>query len=324
MPDIVNSQCCRLIFTPDSDELKDFRNGAMRMGSLQVVTINLPRLAYEAKGDDGKLFEILDEKMDLAKEVLLKKRVVIKERLADGALPFCAMDCFGETYLNLDKQVLNIGFVGLNELLKAHMNSEIHEDSAWRFGLKVIRHMVNRVNAYGEETGYRFGCIQTPAESCAHRLALVDRKAFGEQAILQGDIGNGGIYYTNSSHVRPSAGIPLFDRINIESSFHPLTKGGAIMHVWLGESNPSPEAVWKLIKRIATKSLAAYFAFTKDMTICKKCSNVESSLQARCNLCGADGNSLEHWSRITGYYQQLRGWNAGKLQEFKDRHRYVV
>lgn len=325
MPDIVNSQCCRLIFTPDSDELEDFHKGAMRMGSLQVVTINLPRLAYEAKGNDNTLFEKLDERMDLAKEVLLIKQKVIKERMDGGVLPFCAMDCFGEPYLNLYKQVLNIGFVGLNELLKAHLGKELHEDpDAWRFGLQVIKHMMSRVNAYAEETGYRFGCIQTPAESCAHRLALIDRKTFGEKAIVQGDIGNGGIYYTNSSHIRPSAGVPLLDRINIEASFHPLTKGGAIMHVFLGESNPSPEAVWRLIKRIATKSLAAYFAFTKDMTICRKCNSVEGSLQTRCNRCGAEGDDLEFWSRITGYYQQLSGWNAGKLQEFKDRHRYTV
>ncbi len=325
MPDIVNSQCCRLIFAPDSDELKDFHKGAMRMGSLQVVTVNLPRLAYEAGGNDEKLFDLLDERMDLAKEVLLIKRDVVRERMKGGALPFCAMDCFGEPYLNLDKQVLNVGFVGLNELLKAHLGVELHEDTnVWRFGLRVINHMVNRVSEYASETNLRFGCIQTPAESCAHRLALVDRRVFGDRAVVQGDTGNGGIYYTNSSHIRPSAGIPLVDRIKIESSFHPLTKGGAILHVWLGESNPSPEAVWSLIRRIATESLAAYFAFTRDMTICRKCNTVEANLQTRCKTCGGEGNDLEHWSRITGYYQHVRGWNAGKVQEFKDRHRYVM
>lgn len=325
MPDIVNSQCCRLIFTPDSDELKDFHKGAMRMGSLQVVTINLPRLAYEAGGDDARLFELLDKRMDLAREVLMIKRDVVRERMKGGALPFCTMDCYGEPYLNLDKQVLNVGFVGLNELLKAHLGSELHEDkTAWRFGLEVIRHMVNRVGTYAEDTGYRFGCIQTPAESCSHRLALVDRRVFGDKAVVQGDTGNGGIYYTNSSHVRPSAGMPLVDRIGIESSFHPLTKGGAILHVFLGEGNPSAESVWKLIRRIATESLAAYFAFTRDMTICRQCSGVEANLQPTCKRCGATGDDLEHWSRITGYYQQVRGWNAGKVQEFKDRHRYAV
>lgn len=325
MPDIVNSQCCRLIFTPDSDELKDFHKGAMRMGSLQVVTLNLPRLAYEARGNDDRLFSLLDERMDLAREVLMIKRELVRERMKEGALPFCSMDCYGEPYLNLDKQVLNVGFVGLNELLKAHVGLELHEDpSAWRFGLRVIRHMIDRVANYAEETGYRFGCIQTPAESCAHRLALVDRRAFGDQSVVQGDTGNGGIYYTNSSHVRPSAGIPLLERIRVESSFHPLTRGGAILHVWLGESNPSPEATWHLIRRVATDSLAAYFAFTRDMTICRRCNNVEANLQVQCHRCGAANDDLEHWSRITGYYQQLRGWNAGKVQEFKDRHRYTV
>lgn len=325
MPDIVNSQCCRLIFAPDSDELEDFHKGAMRMGSLQVVTINLPRIAYEAKGSDDRLFEILDLRMDLAKDVLLLKREVIKERIEGNALPFCAMDCFGEPYLNLDKQVLNVGFVGLNELLKAHIGAELHESSsAWRFGLRVIKHMVDRVNNYAKETGYRFGCIQTPAESTAHRLALVDRKMFGDNAVVQGDLNNGGIYYTNSSHIRPSAEIPLLDRINTEASFHPLTKGGAILHVWLGEGNPSQESVWSLIKRIATQSLTAYFAFTRDMTICRSCNGVEGGLIARCRHCGAGADKLEYWSRITGYYQQLRGWNAGKVQEFKDRHRYAL
>ena len=325
MPDIVNSQCCRLIFTPDGDELKDFHKGAMRMGSLQVVTINLPRIAYDAKGDDSRLYEILDSRMDFAKEVLLIKRRIVKKRMKEGSLPFCTMDCFGEPYLNLDKQVLNIGFVGLNELLKAHLNMELHDDpSSWRFGLEVIDHMVKRVDAYAEETGYRFGCIQTPAESCAHRLALIDRKLLGSAAVVQGDTGNGGIYYTNSSHVRPSAGIALTERMQIEASFHPLTKGGAIMHIWLGEEHPSPRALWSFTKRIATKSLASYFAFTRDITICRRCGTMEGSLQIKCKNCGATADELEHWSRITGYYQQLRGWNAGKVQEFKDRHRYIL
>jgi ribonucleoside-triphosphate reductase len=324
MPDIVNSQCCRLIFTPEGDELEDFRNGGLRMGSLQVVTINLPRLAYEAMGDDTKLFELLDERMDLAKEVLMIKREVIKERLRGGALPFCAMDHDGEPYLNVDKQFLNFGFVGLNEMLKAHVGVELHSEEAWRFGLKFIKHMVDRSTEFSQETGFRFGCIQTPAESCAYRLALIDRKLYGDKAVVQGDLINGSPYYTNSSHIRPSAAIPLLDRINIESSFHPLLRGGVILHVWLGENNPSTEALWNLTRRIATKTLAAYFAYTRDLTICQKCSSVMPGLLSTCTNCGATGDSLEQWSRITGYYQQVRGWNAGKIAELKDRHRYSV
>jgi anaerobic ribonucleoside-triphosphate reductase len=325
MPDIVNSQCCRLIFTPDSDELEDFHKGALRMGSLQVVTINLPRVAYDAKGNDDKVFEILDKRMDLAREVLLVKQDIIRKRLKEGALPFCGMDCEGESYLNIDKQVLNVGFVGLNEMLKAHTGHELHEGGdAWRFGLRVIKHMVDRTTKYTQETGYRFGCIQTPAESCAHRLAMIDLKLFGEKAIVQGDLSKGAVYYTNSSHVRPSVGLPLFERINIESSFHPLTRGGAILHVWLGEKEPSAESMWNLTKRIAKNSLAAYFTYTRDLTICQKCNTVEGGRLTNCKKCGANGDDLEYWSRVTGYYQRVRGWNSGKVQEFKDRNRYEI
>jgi ribonucleoside-triphosphate reductase len=116
----------------------------------------------------------------------------------------------------------------------------------------------------------------------------------------------------------------LFDRIQVEASFHPLTKGGAILHVWLGENNPSPEALWSLTEKIATRTLTAYFTFTRDLTICRRCSTVEGGLLATCKRCGAEGDDLEHWSRITGYYQQVRGWNAGKKRELLDRQRYVV
>jgi len=325
MPDIVNSQCCRIILTPDSEEEDDFRLGRVRMGSLQMITINLPRIAYESNRNDQEFFEILDERMDLAKEALEIKRNTIKKRLDEGALPFASMDVDGEPYLKLGKQVLNIGFIGLNEALKAHTGEELHEtQNAWRFGLKIISHMANRAEEYTKETGGRFGILQTPAESTCHRLALIDRKMFGDRAVVQGDFNNGSPYYTNSSHVKPSADIPFGQRVKIEASFHPITRGGAIMHVWLGEANPSPEAIASLTKRIATKSLAAYFTYTKDLTICTKCQKVESGLLKICPNCGAVDPDLEWWSRITGYYQRVKGWNAGKRAELADRRRYAT
>lgn len=325
MPDIVNSQCCRLILTPDTQELEDFHAGRIRMGSLQVVTINLPQLAYEANGNDARLFELLGERMDLARQVLMIKRELIKQRLKEGVLPFAAMDCDGQPYLNIDKQILNIGFVGLTEMLKAHLGSWLHETSdAWRFGLKVIKSLADTVAEYSKTNGdgLRFGCVQTPAESCAHRLALLDSRKYGEKAVVQGDRENGSVYYTNSSHVQPSADIPLMSRIKTEASFHPLTRGGAILHVWLGESAPDPSAIWQLTRRIATQTLTAYFAYTKDLTICKNCSKVSSGLLSACPTCGATGDAVEWWSRITGYYQRVKSWNDGKRAELTDRYRY--
>lgn len=327
MPDIVNSQCCRIILTPDTEEIDDLYAGRIRMGSLQMVTINLPQIAYEVNGNDTKLFELIDERMELARQVLLIKREIIKRRLREGTLPFASMDCDGEPYLKIDKQILNLGFIGLTEMLKAHTGSWLHEDDeAWRFGLRVIKFMADEATRFSRENGegLRFGVVQTPAESCSHRLALIDFRKYGEKVVVEGDRKTGAIYYTNSSHVQPAADIPLMTRIKIEASFHPLTRGGAIMHVWLGENNPDPEAIWQLTRRIATQSLAAYFAYTKDLTICVNCSKVSPGLLHMCPNCGATGEAVEWWSRITGYYQRVKGWNAGKRAELMDRRRYSL
>jgi ribonucleoside-triphosphate reductase len=323
MPDIVNSQCCRVILAPDSEELEDLYAGRIRMGSLQMVTINLPQAAYVSNGNDDKLFELLEERMEMAKEVLLIKRSLIKKRLKQGTLPFAAMKCDGEPYLNVDKQILSIGFLGLNEMLKAHLDHWLHENRyAWRFGLKVVKHMVEISDRFSRESGFRFSLIQTPAESCAHRLALIDCRRYEDKAIVQGDRDSGSVYYTNSSHVQPLADIPLLDRILIEASFHPLTRGGAIMHVWLDENVPNASSLWLFTKRIATQTLAAYFAYTKDITICSKCSKVSAGLLKSCPHC--QNGDVEWWSRITGYYQRVRSWNAGKRRELLDRHRYTL
>jgi ribonucleoside-triphosphate reductase len=303
--------------------MEDFYQGRARMGSLQMITINLPQIAYEAGGNDDRLFELLDSRVELAKEAFFIKQRLIKRRMEEASLPFASMDCDGEPYLKVNKQSLSLGFIGLNEMLKYHTDEWLHEsDEAWRFGLKVVKYLADKAEELTEETGSRFQCIQTPAESCAHRLALIDYRKYGDRVIVQGDKKTGSVYYTNSSHVQPSADLQLFKRIKIESSFHPLTRGGAILHVWLGESYPNPEAIWKLTKRIALKSLTSYFAYTKDLTICLNCSKISAGLLDSCPNCGASGEQIDWWSRITGYYQRVKAWNAGKRAELRDRHRY--
>jgi len=327
MPKICHSQCCRLLlFGSEDDERdqEDFYEGRIRTTCLHYTTVNLPRIAYEARGDDDAVFDILAERMELAKESLLIRRRIVAEALKSGRLPLLAMDVGnGDTYYPLDRAWHNIGFVGLNEMLKAHTGFELHEDrEAWRFGLKVIRFMSRTCQEYAEETGLRWALLQTPAESCAHRLALIDLREFGDEAVVQGDRRTGAVYYTNSSHVRPSADIPLMRRLTIEGSFHPLTTGGAIAHVWLGERRPEPKALWELTKRIATKTNISYFAHTLDYTVCPRCWATEAGLQERCPRCGYEG--VEWYSRVTGYYSRVSRWNAGKRAELVDRRRYYV
>ncbi len=320
LPDNVFAQCCRLVLAPDNQDWEDFKNGCMRTGSLQVVTINLPRIAYEANGDDERLFEILEQRMNLAREVIELKREIIIKRMKQGALPFLTQDVDGEPYYRVDKVVRSIGFVGLNEMLKAHIGQELHESKeAWKFGLEVIKRMMDIAMEWSIETGQRWVITQTPAESCAHRLALLDLKEFNGKAIVQGNVKTGAVYYTNSSHVRVSADVPLFERLKIEGSFHPLCNGGMMAHVWIGESSPNPELLWELTKKIATKTLIGYWAYTKDMTFCRSCGKLSGGINRNCPFCSS--NDVEWYSRVTGYYQRVSGWNDGKVQELFDRKR---
>ena len=327
MPKICHSQCCRLLLFGEEDNEKDqedFYEGRVRTTCLHYTTVNLPRVAYEAGGDDDTLFDILRERMELAKESLLVRREVVAKALRSGRLPLLAMDVGnGDTYYPLDRAWHNVGFVGLNEMLKAHTGFELHEDrDAWRFGLRVVKFMSEVCREFAEETGLRWALLQTPAESAAHRLALIDLREFGDKAVVQGDRRTGAVYYTNSSHVRPSADIPLMRRLMIEGSFHPLTTGGAIAHVWLGERRPDPGALWSLTKKIAMRTNISYFAHTLDYTVCPRCWTVEPGLRERCPSCGHEG--VEWYSRVTGYYSRVSRWNAGKKAELLDRHRYYI
>ncbi len=317
LPDNVFAQCCRLVLSPDANDWKDFERGCMRTGSLQVVSINLPRIAYESR-DEDELFDLLLERMILARRIIEIKADVIKRGMENGSLPFLTQDVDGEPYYRVDKVVRSIGFVGLNEMLKAFTGEELHEsEAAWNFGLKVIKFMMDTAVEWSKETGLRWVITQTPAESTAYRFARLDRKYFRD-AVVQGE--GDSIYYTNSSHCRVSANIPLFRRLKIEGSFHPLCNGGMMAHVWLGESSPSPELLWKLTKKIATKTLIGYWAYTKDMTYCRRCQKVSGGISDTCPSCGS--KDVECYSRITGYYQRVSGWNEGKKRELKDRHRF--
>ncbi len=324
MPEYSCYQCCAYLMPlSEQNTDNDLYNGTTRGGALQVVTINLPRIGYDAKGDDDKLYELLRERMNIAKDVLLAKREIIKKRMKQGLLPFLSqsIDDKGTPYLVVDKQSLEIGMVGLNEMLQAHTGHELHE-GVLEFGLKFIKKMTDIAREFSEETGLKFVVSRTPAESAAYRLASLDMKEYNGKAIVQGDKEKKSVYYTNGNHVRPSADVPLIERVKIEASFSPLLMGGTMSHIWLGEANPSAEALTKFTENITKKTLMGYFAYTKDMTVCKNCMFVAPNMLKTCPKCNS--SNVDWYSRITGYYQKVSGWNAGKLQELYDRRRYTV
>ncbi len=326
MPEFACYQCCSFLMPlNESSTQDDVYNGTIRGGGLQVVTINLPQVAYNAGGSDERFFEVLRDRMDKAKQTLLLKNKIIHKNLEHGMLPFMnqKIDDKGTRYLEPDLQSYIIGFIGMNEMAKVHTGMEMHEsDDAWKFALRVMKRMNEIVAQFRSETKLTFSLARTPAESSGERLAKIDYKNYGSRAVFQGDIKTDSIYYTNSFHVRPSANIPLFRRLQIEGAFHPLTDGGAMSHIWLSEAYPDPNAIYELTKKIATKTAIQYFAYTKDLSVCENCGTTTGGLIKLCPKCGSE--NMQWWSRITGYYQNVTGWNKGKLEELKDRTRYGI
>ncbi|MDD2678771.1 MAG: anaerobic ribonucleoside-triphosphate reductase [Candidatus Nanoarchaeia archaeon] len=321
MPDAVQSQCCRYFLIPDSKQMKQINEGKLRFGSLQTVTANLPRCAYESKGNEKLMYENIDSQFETAKTVFDAKRDTMRKYLLNGGAPFLTQEFEGEPYFELDTSTNSFGFVGLNELVQAMTGKQLHEDKdSLRFGLKVMNYMKEKTLKMEKQTSQRWSLVQTPAESTATRFAQLDNK-YNHPAI-KGEAGTKNVYYTNSSHVHVGANIPLWDRIKMESSFHPLLMGGAITHVFMGEKDPNPEALADFIKKIATKTLCSYFSFTKDMTQCKDCGKMSTGMRQNCQFCSS--SKVEWYSRVTGYLTPVKSWNEGKKAEMKDRVKYSL
>ncbi|AEF96467.1 anaerobic ribonucleoside-triphosphate reductase [Methanotorris igneus] len=314
-----NAMGCRTRLS--GDWTGDAEVDTLRTGNMQWYTINLPRIAYEAKGDDDRLFEILRERLELVKEALLIKHKVTMERLyEDGVMPFLTQKFDGEEYYRYDHTTKTFGFVGLNEMLKYHLGEELHTSKdALKFGERVIRYMREYADDLKEKTGLRWSVTQTPAESTAGRFARLDMKYYREEAktVVNGDLSDiDSLYYSNSSHVRVDAPITLGEKLRIEERFHPICNGGHIMHLWNIESAADPEVLMSITKKI-TKTNIGFWAYTKNLSVCEKCRMAMGGLRDKCINCGNE--NIAKFSRITGYLQNVSNFNKAKQQEVKDR-----
>ncbi|MFO8019428.1 MAG: anaerobic ribonucleoside-triphosphate reductase [Promethearchaeia archaeon] len=328
MPDEIHSQCCRKFLKgnqivskctldPEKRKKENVWDDYVTIGSLQSVSLNLPRYAYMAKNED-KYFEILDEMMELSSGILLKKRELMEKRLESGHLPLCSGTIDGEPLFKLEDQNLSIGFTGLNEAVKYLTGDELHEsDTAYGLGKKILNYMVGKCNSMTERDEISYSLWEQPAESTANRLAQLDLKHFPEQAIPQskGD----SAYYTNSDHFRYGADIPLYDRIKKQGDFHPIVSGGVITHIWLGEQKPDVQGLWELTKNVCLNTNTAYFAYTTDFIFCPSCKKMFRGSQFHCPQCNSE--DVKVYSRITGYYSEVNRYNDGKRAEWEARKR---
>ncbi|MHA1149253.1 MAG: anaerobic ribonucleoside-triphosphate reductase [Promethearchaeota archaeon] len=328
MPDEIHSQCCRkflsgneiisrCILDPEQRKNANVWENYVTIGSLQSVSLNLPRYAYMSRSEEDYL-KILDDKMELSARILLKKWDLMEKRLKSGHLPLCSGTINGEPIFKLKDQNLSLGFTGLNEAVKSLTGLELHEDpSAYECGKRILEYMVAKCNTMTERDGKSYSLWQQPAESTANRLAKLDLKHFPNKAIPQGT-GNG-VYYTNSDHIRYDADIPLSRRIQLQAEYHPIVSGGVISHIFLGEQKPDINGLWELTKNICLNTNTAYFSYTIDFTYCPHCQKMFRGGQFTCPRCGSADAKV--YSRITGYYSEVNRYNDGKRQEWEARKR---
>jgi len=320
------SECCRLSFNLDRNDLEDAKEPwKMRYSAMQNVTINLPRVAYRANGNDEALFEDITAMISLAAKAHLEKRAFISRLLSagfGGPLALLTMTLDGEQYYRLKRATFLVGMLGLNEMVQFHTGYQMHENKeSLKFGLKVIAYMKKEVERIGKENGLRMVLEQTPAESTAYRLAKLDLKYYPLPAstVVRGMKDSGEVYYTNSTYFNVGAPMDPITRVKGEGLFHPLIEAGALTHVWLGEAKPSAESLANFVKKSFYNTQNSQIAFSPEFTSCLSCGKTFRGLSDKCAYCGSE--NIEGITRVTGFFSKVNSWNKGKLGELKQRYR---
>ena len=323
------SECCRLSFKLDKSDLEDAKTPwKMRYSAMQNVTLNLPRIAYEANMNDDRMHELITDRLQLAAKAHKQKKEFISKLLSMGKygpLALLTMEPDGEPYYRLEKATFLIGMLGLNEMVQYHTGQQMHESKdSLMFGLEVIAYMKNEAERIGNDVGIKMPLEQTPAESTAYRMARLDMKHYPMQAptVIKGNKSAGELYYTNSTYLNVSEPINPIDKVKKEGIFHPMIDAGALTHVWLGESKPDPESLASFVKKTMRNTQNAQIAFSPEFTSCLDCGKTSRGLDERCTKCGS-GN-IEGITRVTGFFSKVSGWNKGKIGELKDRNRVEI
>ncbi len=288
------SECCRLQFKLNDDDLRDAKHPwKMRYSAMQNVTINLPRMAYMSEGDETRLFENIEENIELIAKAHTQKKEFIGKILARGkygSLPILSMKYDGEPYYRFHRASFLIGMLGLNELVEFMTGEQMHEsNSATKFGLKVISFMKKKAEEIGERYGIHMPLEQTPAESTAYRMAKLDLEHCPKKAkkVVKGNVSSGHMYYTNSTYFNVGAQMSPMERVRKEGMFHPLIDAGAMTHVWLGESNPNKRSLTNFVMKSFNNTNNTQIAFSPEITFCKTCRKRMTGLKDVCPSCAS-------------------------------------
>jgi len=313
-PSDVRSMCCRLRL--DLRELRKksggFFGSGESTGSVGVVTINLPRIAFQAT-DKEDFYKRLDRMMDISARSLKIKRDTITRLLKEGLYPYT-----GRYLGSFDNHFSTIGLIGMNEagLNAAWLRKDLSHTESQEFAKDVLNHMRNRLSDYQEQYSDLYNLEATPAESTTYRMAKHDKNQFPE--IITASKDPTAPYYTNSSNLPVGYTSDIFDALDIQDELQSLYTSGTVFHAFLGEKLPSWKSAAALVRKIAENYKLSYYTLSPTYSICSKHGYLAGD-QKTCPVCG--GNT-ETYSRITGYYRPVQNWNDGKTQEFKDRKLY--
>lgn len=315
-PSDVRSMCCRLRL--DLRELRKktggFFGSGESTGSVGVVTINMPRIAYLSKNEE-EFYKRLDHMMDISARSLKIKREVITKLLNEGLYPYT------KRYLgSFENHFSTIGLVGMNEagLNACWLQADLTDERTQQFTKDVLNHMRERLSDYQEEYGDLYNLEATPAESTSYRLAKHDRKQWPDirTAGKEGDTP----YYTNSSHLPVDFSKDIFDALDIQDELQTLYTSGTVFHAFLGEKLPDWSSAAALVRKIAENYRLPYYTLSPTYSVCRDHGYI-SGEHFTCPTCG---KKAEVYSRITGYYRPVQNWNDGKAQEYKNRTVYDV
>ncbi len=315
-PSDVRSMCCRLRL--DLRELRKktggFFGSGESTGSVGVVTINMPRIAY-LSANKSEFYKRLDRMMDIAARSLKIKRGVITKLLDEGLYPYT------KRYLGtFSNHFSTIGLVGMNEVgLNANwLRADMTDRRTQEFTKEVLNHMRDRLSDYQEQYGDLYNLEATPAESTSYRLAKHDRAKWPgiKTAGHEGDTP----YYTNSSHLPVDFTTDIFDALDIQDELQTLYTSGTVFHGFLGEKLPDWKAAAKLVRTIAENYKLPYYTLSPTYSICRE----HGYLAGEVKTCPHCGKTTEVYSRITGYYRPVQNWNDGKLQEYANRTEYDI
>jgi ribonucleoside-triphosphate reductase len=309
-PGDVRSMCCRLQL--NMKELMQNVTGGLfgsgeSTGSVGVVTMNLPRIAYLNKSKE-KFFEILEQSMYLAMRSLEIKRKVVDNNIQKWLLPYT------KRYLgNLNNHFSTIGLVGMNEACLNLIGEDIANQKGKQFAIETLNFMRERLKEFQEHTGHIYNLEATPAEGTSYRLARIDKRTYPE--IISS--GKKEPYYTNSTNLPVSYTDDIFHALNHQEPLQTLYTGGTVFHTFLGESIGNKQAML-LVKKICNSSKIPYITLTPTFSICHD----HGYIRGEKHNCPKCKKPTEVYSRVVGYLRPVQDWNKGKQEEYQERKVY--